>query len=249
MFLSSFMALYMIGIGLNDEKDISFKGLELVKNAEIIYLESYTSTLNIPVEKLEEFYGKKIIVADREMVENNVKFILDEAKEKNVAFLVIGDVFAATTHVGILLDARKEEIDVEIVHNASIFNALSDIGLFLYQFGKTTSIPFGNSDVKTPVGVFNDNYEKGYHTLFLLDLDPKNDKFMKVSEATKYLIDNGIDTDLLTVGCSRMGGSDSKVKVGKLKEFLAVEFSKFPQCLIIPGKMHFIEEECLERFK
>ena len=243
------MALYLIGIGLNDEKDISVKGLELVKNADIVYLERYTSTLNVPVSKLEEFYGKKIIVADREMVENKVRTILDESKEENVAFLVIGDVFAATTHLGILLEAKKEGINVETVHNASIFNALSDTGLFLYQFGKITSIPFGNSDVKTPVNVFNDNYEKGYHTLFLLDLDPKNDKFMKVSEATKYLIDNGVNFELLTVGCSRMGGKDSEVKVGKLKEFLDIEFNKFPQCLIIPGKLHFIEEEALEGFK
>jgi len=119
----------------------------------------------------------------------------------------------------------------------------------LYQFGKITSIPFGNTDVKTPVNVFTDNYEKGYHTLFLLDLDPKNDKFMKVSEAAKYLMDNGVDSELLTVGCSRMGGIDSDIKVRKLKEFLDCEFNKFPQCLVIPGKMHFIEEEALERFK
>ena len=239
----------MVGVGLNDERDISVKGLELVKKADIVYLESYTSTLNVPVEKLEDFYGKRVIVAERDMVENKVQIILGEAKEKNVAFLVIGDVFAATTHTGILLDAKKEGIEVEIVHNASIFNALSDTGLFLYQFGKITSIPFGNTDVKTPVNVFTDNYEKGYHTLFLLDLDPKNDKFMKVSEAAKYLMDNGVDSELLTVGCSRMGGIDSDIKVRKLKEFLDCEFNKFPQCLVIPGKMHFIEEEALERFK
>jgi len=32
------MTLYMIGIGLNDEKDISIKGLELVKKADFVYL-------------------------------------------------------------------------------------------------------------------------------------------------------------------------------------------------------------------
>ena len=31
--------LYMIGIGLNDEKDISIKGLEKVKKADFVYLE------------------------------------------------------------------------------------------------------------------------------------------------------------------------------------------------------------------
>ncbi len=36
------MALYMVGIGLNDEKDITVKGLEAVKKCDSVYLESYT---------------------------------------------------------------------------------------------------------------------------------------------------------------------------------------------------------------
>ncbi len=65
------MALYMIGIGLNDEKDISVKGLEMVKKSTKVFLERYTSILQVPVSKLEEFYGCEIILADREMVEKN----------------------------------------------------------------------------------------------------------------------------------------------------------------------------------
>ena len=36
------MTLYLIGIGLSDEKDITVKGLELVKKAKKVFLESYT---------------------------------------------------------------------------------------------------------------------------------------------------------------------------------------------------------------
>ena len=43
--------LYMIGIGLSDEKDITVKGLEAVKSCEHIYLENYTNSLSVPVEK------------------------------------------------------------------------------------------------------------------------------------------------------------------------------------------------------
>jgi len=32
------------------------------------------------------------------------------------------------------------------------------------------------------------------------------------------------------------------------KEF-KVKFEKYPQCFIVPGKMHFVEEEMLNRFK
>lgn len=37
--------LYLIGLGLGDETDITVKGLEVVKKAERVYLEAYTSIL------------------------------------------------------------------------------------------------------------------------------------------------------------------------------------------------------------
>lgn len=48
--------LYMIGLGLSDESDVSIKGLEIIKKSKKIFLESYTSLLNVNVKKLEEFY-------------------------------------------------------------------------------------------------------------------------------------------------------------------------------------------------
>ena len=47
------MALYMIGLGLSDERDITVKGLEAVKNSTKIYLEMYTAILMISKERLE----------------------------------------------------------------------------------------------------------------------------------------------------------------------------------------------------
>lgn len=37
--------LYIIGLGLADERDISVKGLEIVRKAERVYLEAYTAVL------------------------------------------------------------------------------------------------------------------------------------------------------------------------------------------------------------
>src|SRR3989338_10945049 len=100
------MTLNFIGIGINDEKDISVKGLELVKKSDFVYLENYTSKLNCNLKYLEELYGKKITVADRKLVETDAeKTILDHAKTKEVAFLVVGDVFSATTHMDLYLRA------------------------------------------------------------------------------------------------------------------------------------------------
>lgn len=44
--------LHLIGLGLADETDITVKGLEIVKKAERVYLESYTAILLVDQEKL-----------------------------------------------------------------------------------------------------------------------------------------------------------------------------------------------------
>ena len=56
------MPLYFIGLGLNNEKDITVNGLEAVKKCDLVYLENYTSVLNCSKADLEKFYGKKIIL-------------------------------------------------------------------------------------------------------------------------------------------------------------------------------------------
>jgi Tetrapyrrole (Corrin/Porphyrin) Methylases len=47
--------LYLIGLGLADETDITVKGLEIVKTADRVYLEAYTSILLVPKERLVGF--------------------------------------------------------------------------------------------------------------------------------------------------------------------------------------------------
>jgi diphthine synthase len=64
------MVLYMIGLGLSDEKDITVKGLEAVHASKFVYLEMYTAILMISTERLSEYYGKEVVVADREFVES-----------------------------------------------------------------------------------------------------------------------------------------------------------------------------------
>lgn len=44
--------LYLVGLGLADETDITVRGLEIVKKAERVYLEAYTSILLVDKEKL-----------------------------------------------------------------------------------------------------------------------------------------------------------------------------------------------------
>lgn len=75
-----------------------------------MYLEAYTSILMVPKEKLvsaallysrnhlkalckEEFYGRPVIVADREMVELQSDEILRDADKEDVSLLIVGDPF------------------------------------------------------------------------------------------------------------------------------------------------------------
>lgn len=44
--------LYLIGLGLSDEKDITVRGLEAVKSSSRVYLEAYTSILGVGKERL-----------------------------------------------------------------------------------------------------------------------------------------------------------------------------------------------------
>jgi diphthine methyl ester synthase len=126
--------LFLIGLGLGNEKDITLKGLECIGSCEKIYLEHYTSILTVGKERLvnkklikkkESFYSKqlnkeiKIEIADREFIEQKCDdIILEEAKDKKVAILVVGDPFGATTHSDIVVRAKKLKINVEAVHNA-----------------------------------------------------------------------------------------------------------------------------------
>ncbi|MCK5107256.1 MAG: diphthine synthase [Nanoarchaeota archaeon] len=246
--------LYLIGIGLNDEKDISVKGLEAVKSCDKVYLEIYTSRLACDISNLEELYGKKIILANRDVVEKQAEdTILKDAEEGDCAFLVIGDVFGATTHLDLWTRAKEKGINCEIIHNASILNVIGVVGLELYKYGKATSIPFENENVITPYVMFANNQKIGLHTLFLLDLRPDEDKFMTIKEAIDYLLrveskeNKGlIDDNMVAIGCSHLGSKKQVIISGKLKDLREKDYGDEPYCLIIPGTMHFMEEEALE---
>ncbi|RXK35106.1 diphthine synthase [Tremella mesenterica] len=164
--------LYIVGLGLSDERDITVKGLDAVKKSARVYLESYTSILMCPIETLEAFYERKVITATREMVELQADEILQGADKLDVAFLVVGDPLGATTHSDLILRARSLNIPTQVIHNASILTALGSTGLQMYSFGQTISLPFYTS-TWAPDSWYDrleENLRVGLHTLVLLDI-------------------------------------------------------------------------------
>ena len=249
--------LYLIGLGLADEKDITVKGHEAVKNCNKLYLESYTSKLACSVKDLEKLYGKKIESANRQFVEDASQ-ILAEAKDQNVALLVIGDPLCATTHWDILQRAKEQKIKTEVIHNASVINAVGATGLQVYKFGKTTSIPFPreNYEPETFYNVIKENKSIGAHTLILLDLDPENNRFMSVNEAIELLrkIERKRNEKVFLpkdwcIGVARLGSKNQKILAGTVTEISDADFGPAPHALIVPGALHFLEEEALKQQK
>lgn len=267
------MALYMIGIGLSDEKDITVRGLEYVRASSKVFLEHYTSILGVDTDKLSSFYGKDVILASRDMVEKGADEILSAAKDSDVSFLVVGDVFSATTHADLMQRAQDMGITVKFVHNASVLTAIGVVGLELYKYGKTTSIVFPDGDwiASTPYEVIRMNKEMGLHTLCLLDIKvaepsrqdilrgvdkPQPPRYMTVAQALDTLLriekdkkEGVIDEDMLVIGVARLGHDDYTVKAGTLLEMREYDFGGPLHSLIIPGKMHFVEEEAVDRVR
>lgn len=131
----------------------------------------------IQKDRLEAFYGKELIIADRDMVESESGSdgILKDADKEDVSLLVVGDPFGATTHTDILLRARNLGIPTRVIHNASIMNAVGASGLQLYNFGQTVSLVFFTETWK-PDSFYDrikENAEGGLHTLVLLDIKVK----------------------------------------------------------------------------
>jgi diphthine synthase len=250
------MALYFIGLGLSDEKDISVKGLEVIKKCDFIYLESYTSKLTVDKKALEKFYKKEVIEADRNLVENEAEnTILKNAKNKEVAFLVIGDVFSATTHTDLLQRANELKIKTKVINNASILTAVGITGLQLYKFGKTASIPIPQPGYEpiTPYNILYQNQKIQAHTLFLLDITPE--RLLTIKEAIKILLDiekqegkNIFDEETYCVGCARIGSEKAIIKAGPAAKLMKQDFGEGPYCLIVPSKLHFMEEEILKKY-
>lgn len=245
--------LYLIGLGLGDEKDLTINARETIKKCDVVYLENYTSYLNINLKKLEKLAGKTIIVSDRNFVEVESQ-ILENAKNNNVAFLVKGDVFSATTHVDLFIRAKQAGVECKVLHNASIITAVGDTGLSLYKFGRVVSIPFDNDLIDSPYETFLAN--NGMHTLFLLDLRPNENRYMNFKQAINYLLkkssdrnDGKISLENNCVVCVGIGTDKQVVKYGKIRDLLNLEIDVLPQCIIVPGELHFMEEEMLSFYK
>jgi diphthine synthase len=245
--------LYLIGLGLYDEGDVTLNGVDAAKACDAAYAELYTSPWQGSLDKLEKLIGKRIGHLQRADLEEKSGKLIDEAAKKDVAVFVSGDPLVATTHSSLIIDARKRGIGVKIIHSSSVFSGMAETGLQIYKFGKTATIayPEKNFFPKTPYKVLSDNKRSGLHTLLLLDVKADKGKYMTVGEGIDIMLEiekheklKAFTEDTFCVGAARLGG-DTVIKCGKASELRTKDFGMPPHILIVPGELHFSEEDFL----
>ena len=247
--------LTFVGLGLFDEKDISLKGLEVIKNCDKVYAEFYTAKLTgTTLDKIEKTIGKKIEVLNRDETEKGEK-ILDSAEKSSVVFLTCGDPMTATTHVDLRLRAVKKGIKTRVIHGSSIVIAVPGLlGLQNYKFGRTTTLAYPEKDYfpTSPYDVIRENKEIGLHTLVLLDIQADNERYMTADEGIRFLLkmeeekkQRVFDLDSLVCVVCRAGSDNPFCVAGYAKDLVDRDFGPPLHTLVVPGKLHFMEIEAL----
>jgi diphthine synthase len=249
--------LVFIGLGLYNENDISLRGLETIKEAEIIFAELYTSLMPaFSISKLEKLSKKSVsIVSRRDLEEEAGRKILEVAKKGKTVLLVPGDPLIATTHVDLRIRAEKQGIKTRIIHGASIISAVIGLsGLQNYKYGRSVTIPFtdGIVAVETPYRVVMENKRLGLHTLCFLDIKAEERRYMTIQHGLETLLAMEkmkqkcvVTPDTLAVGVAQAGSNNPTVKADYVAELLNYDFGPPPHSLVFPGKLHFVEAEAL----
>ena len=248
--------LIFIGLGLYDEKDISLKGLEEIKNCDKVYAEFYTAKLTgTDIKNIEKTIGRSVEILSRAETEKGDK-ILNSAKNNNVVFLTAGDPMTATTHVALRLRAIKNGIKTKVIHGSSIVTAVSGLlGLQNYKFGRTTTLAYPEKDYfpTSPYDVIKENKKMGLHTLVLLDIQADNDRYMTANEGMNLLLKmeekhkEGIfNKEIVICVVARAGSAEPITVAGAVKNLINRDFGPPLHTMILPGKLHFMEIEALE---
>ena len=236
--------LYIIGLGLNI-KGISLEGTEAIKKCKKIYLESYTVDFPYTEGEIRELVGKKLELADREFVEG--LNIVDEAKKKDVALLVYGSPLTATTHITLLQEAKFSGVKCKIICGASIFDAIAETGLQLYKFGKIASMPAWKKSFEPDsfMEIIKENQSINAHSLILVDIGLDFQDALKQLEISAKKYEIGLKKLII---CQQIGTRRGKIMYREIEELREWEGVQKPYCLIIPGKLHHVEQEVLKGF-
>jgi diphthine synthase len=252
-------SLTFVGLGLWDERDVSLRGLEAVREADRVFAEWYTAFLAGAGEgDLEALYEAEIEVLDRAAVEEGDR-VVEAARDEDAAFLTAGDAMTATTHVDLRVAAEEADVETRVVPGASALTAVPGlVGLQTYKFGRATTLVFPREDYfpASPYETVADNLERGLHTLVLLDIENEEregePRCMTASLGAELLLRHeeeqgrgAVPPDQPVVGVARAGSPDPTVAAGPADAVADHEFGPPLHALVVPGDRHFKEDQAL----
>jgi diphthine synthase len=231
------MTLILIGSGV--AFDLTLAGLEALKACDEAFIETYTNPIDkAKIFDLERIIGKRITELTREHLESD--YLANKAKSSEICIIASGDPLTATTHITLVMEARAKKIPLKVIHNSSIHSvAPARSGLQVYRFGKTASLvnPRPNYKPTSSLEIVRENLKRDLHTLVLLDTEPQP---MDGKAALELLS----EFDYAVV-LSRVGAQDENITYGKISELKNKELGRPPFCIIIPAKLHPLEQEFL----
>ena len=242
--------LTFVGLGLYDERSVTVRGREAIREADRVFAEFYTSRLaGTTVADLEAYHDVEIEVRDRAGVEQEPDPILSAARAGYAVFLTAGDTMISTTHVDLRLRAHERGIDTRIVHGTTAQSAASGLtGLQNYRFGKATTLPFpgshgGSGMPDSVLETIDGNRDRGLHTLVYLDIKTDRGQYMTADRGAELLADAYGDD--LGVAIARAGSDDPAVVADRVATLAEREFGDPLHLLLIPSDLHHVEAEAL----
>ncbi|HYK92625.1 MAG TPA: diphthine synthase [Thermoplasmata archaeon] len=251
--------LWFIGAGLDDERGLSARALEVLRTTRTVFAEEYTSVLAPgSLDRLADALGAPIVCLDRASLESGVPVLEALTQGGPIALLTAGDPFAATTHVALRLACEKAGHTWKYLPAASIVTAAAGfLGLMQYRFGRVVSVPFTSPGFAptSPLLLIERNRSMDLHTLVLLDLRPSEHRFLAASEALEYLFALDADRRVLApdrpLGVVARVGTDSAQAWWGVPEVLRrVDFGPPLHAVIVPAPtLHFEEEAAVERYR
>jgi len=238
--------LIFIGTGLS-LKHLTIEALKYIQLADKIIVDTYTSLTEDLDILLDYLRDKEIVYASRRDLEGEaIDRIIEEARYRNIAILVPGDPFIATTHDAIRVEAYKKGVKVIVVNGLTIHSIIaSRTGLQAYRFGKMITLTYPDSfKPYSTIETIYDNLSRNLHTLLLLDYRVDEGRYMSINEAVDILLsldDKRLLARVLAVGVARLCFRDEYIIADRLIELKNYNYPKPPHSIVIVAKPHPIE--------
>ena len=245
--------LWFIGLGISGFKSIPNQALEVLENADIVYLEQFTSPISkSDLVKIKKATNAEFRKAKRWLVEDG-KEILEVAKKNKVVLLSYGDPYIATTHIELRTRAIDEKIKTFTIHaSSSLTSMIGECGLHFYKMGRIATI-MSEMSLETPYYVIYKNIIDGNHTILLLEYNQDKEFFLDPKIALEELLETEkgqrrkvIDPSTFAIVASRIGLKNQKIISGKISNLIKNDFGQPPHTIIIPGRLHFTESDALK---